>query len=68
MSNRPIEPKRCRGTPIDYCYVARPKLRQIGDGYKMECPVCGKQYDYEVPPEKMSPAERQRIIDATPIP
>jgi hypothetical protein len=61
-------PERCRGTPIDYCYIARPKLRQIGIGYKMECPVCGRRYDFIVPPEKMTPEERQRVIDSTYIP
>ena len=68
MSNQRILPTRCKGTPFDYCYIAHPKLRQIGDGYKMECPVCGKQYDVDVPPEKLSPEERQRIIDSTVIP
>jgi hypothetical protein len=61
-------PERCRGTPIDYCYIARPKLRQIGIGYKMQCPVCGRRYDFVVPPEKMTPEERQRVIDSTYIP
>jgi hypothetical protein len=61
-------PERCRGTPIDYCYIARPKLRQIGIGYKMQCPVCGRRYDFIVPPEKMTPEERQRVIDSTYIP
>ena len=60
--------ERCKGRPFDYCYIARPKLRQIGDGYKMECPVCGRQYDYAIPPEKLSPEERQRVIDSTFIP
>ena len=68
MSNQPVIPERCRGKPIDYCYIARPKLRQIGDGFKMQCPVCGRIYDFKVSPEKMSPEERQRVIDSTFIP
>jgi hypothetical protein len=31
----------------------------------MECPVCGRQNDYAIPPEKLSPEERQRVIDST---
>jgi hypothetical protein len=62
------KPERCRGTPVDYCSVARPKLRPIGDGYKMQCPVCGRIYDYKVSPEKMTSEERQRVIDSTFIP
>ena len=61
-------PERCTGTPIDYCYIARPELRQTGDGYKMKCPVCGKVYDFQVSPEKMSEEERQRAIDSTYVP
>ena len=65
MLNQSAIPERCTGKPFDYCYIARPKLRQIGDGYKMQCPVCGRIYDFKVPPEKMSPEERQRVIDST---
>ena len=68
MSDPSLFQKRCKGTPFDYCYIAHPQLRQIGDGYKMECPVCGKQYDFEIPPEKLTPEDRQRIIDSTSIP
>jgi hypothetical protein len=64
MLNQTAIPERCKGKPIDYCYIARPKLRQIGDGYKMQCPVCGRIYDFKVPPGKMSPEERQRVIDS----
>jgi hypothetical protein len=68
MISQNKKPERCKGTPIDYCYVARPKLRQIGDGYKRQCPVCGRIYDFEVSPEKMTPEERQRVIESTYIP
>jgi hypothetical protein len=34
----------------------------------MQCPVCGRLYDYKVSPEKMTPEERQRVIDSTYIP
>ena len=68
MISQNKKPERCKGMPIDYCYVARPKLRQIGDGYKRQCPVCGRIYDFEVSPEKMTPEERQRVIESTYIP
>jgi len=68
MPNQPKKPESCRGRPIDYCYVARPRLRQIGDGFKMQCPVCGRVYDFKIPPEKMSPEEMQKVIDSTYIP
>jgi hypothetical protein len=68
MPNQPLKIERCRGRPIDYCYAARQCLRPTGDGCKMQCPVCGRIYDFKVAPEKMSPEERQRVIDSTHIP
>lgn len=68
MEIRHKKPEKCAGKPMDYCYVARPKLWPIGDGYKMICPVCGRRYDYLVAPERLSPEERQRVIDSTYIP
>jgi hypothetical protein len=35
---------------------------------KMQCPVCGRVYDFKIPPEKMPPEDMQKVIDSTYIP
>lgn len=45
-----------------YCTINRTELVQIGDGYKMKCPVCGTLYDpqWKPPPTQEEKEEAYR--------
>lgn len=50
-----------------YCSINRTKCVQCGNGSNYICPICATEYVVVEAPKKLSPEEKQKIINRTAI-